>query len=81
MNTDMTITTLQHRIKQLEAQKIVLEKAIALQAIRADREARHARIAIIQNDLDAVKSITVKIERNLGNNPILILNFEYDELI
>lgn len=79
MNTD--ITTLQRRIKQLEAQKAMLEKAIALQAIRADREARHARVAIIQNDLDAVKSITVKIERNLANNPILVLDFDYDELI
>ena len=57
MNTD--INTLQSRIKQLEIQKAMLEKAIALQAIRADREARHARVAIIQNDLDAVKSITV----------------------
>lgn len=79
MNTD--ITTLQRRIKQLEAQKAMLEKAIALQAIRVDREARHARVAIIQNDLDAVKSITVKIERNLANNPILVLDFDYDELI
>lgn len=75
------ITTLQHRIKQLEAQKAMLEKAIALQAIRADREARHARVTIIQNDLDAVKSITVKIEQNLANNPILVLDFDYDELI
>lgn len=79
MNTD--INTLQSRIKQLEIQKAMLEKAIALQAIRADREARHARVAIIQNDLDAVKSITVKIEQNLANNPILVLDFEYDELI
>lgn len=79
MNTD--INTLQSRIKQLEIQKAMLEKAIALQAIRADREARHARVAIIQNDLDAVKSITVKIERNLANNPILVFDFEYDELI
>ncbi len=79
MNTD--INTLQSRIKQLEIQKAMLEKAIALQAIRADREARHARVAIIQNDLDAVKSITVKTERNLANNPILVLDFEYDELI
>ena len=61
MNTD--INTLQSRIKQLEIQKAMLEKAIALQAIRADREARHARVAIIQNDLDAVKSITVKISK------------------
>lgn len=79
MNTD--INTLQSRIKQLKIQKAMLEKAIALQAIRADREARHARVAIIQNDLDAIKSITVKIERNLANNPILVLDFEYDELI
>lgn len=78
MNTE---TTLQSRIKQLEAQKAILEKALALQAIRQNEHSRNARIAIIQDELDAVKSITVKIERNLGNNPILILNFEYDELI
>lgn len=79
MNTD--ITTLLRRIKQLEMQKAILEKALALQAIRQNEHSRNARIAIIQDELDAVKSITVKIERNLGNNPILILNFEYDELI
>jgi len=79
MNTD--ITTLQRRIKQLEAQKVMLEKALVLQAIRQDEHSRNARIVIVQDDLDAVKSITVKIERNLANNPILILNFEYDELI
>lgn len=78
MNTEIT---LQSRIKQLEAQKTMLEKALALQAIRQDEHSRNARITIIQNDLDAVKSVTVKIERNLANNPILILNFEYDELI
>lgn len=78
MNTE---TILQSRIKQLEAQKTMLEKALALQAIRQDEHSRNARITIIQNDLDAVKSVTVKIERNLANNPILILNFEYDELI
>lgn len=78
MNTD---TKLQSRIKQLEAQKAMLEKALALQAIRQDEHSRHARVAIIQNDLDAIKSITVKIERNIGNNPILVLEFDYDELI
>jgi hypothetical protein len=78
MNTE---TTLQSRIQQLEAQKAILEKALALQAIRQNEHSRNARIAIIQDELDAVKSITVKIERNLANNPILILNFEYDELI
>lgn len=79
MNTDINI--LQSRIKQLEAQKVMLEKALALQAIRQDEHSRNARIVIVQDDLDAVKSITVKIERNLANNPILILNFDYDELI
>lgn len=79
MNTE--IITLQRRIAKLEAHKTMLEKALALQAIRQDEHSRHARIAIIQDELDAVKSITVKIERNLGDNPILILNFEYDELI
>lgn len=78
MNTD---TKLQSRIKQLEAQRAMLEKALALQAIRQDEHSRHARVAIIQNDLDAIKSITVKIERNIGNNPILVLEFDYDELI
>lgn len=79
MNTD--ITTLQRRIKQLEAQKVMLEKALVLQAIRQDEHSRNARIVIVQDDLDAVKSITVKIERNLANNPILVLDFNYDELI
>lgn len=79
MNTE--IITLQRRIAKLEAQKTMLEKALALQAIRQDEHSRNARIVIVQDDLDAVKSITVKIERNLANNPILILNFEYDELI
>lgn len=79
MNTDINI--LQSRIKRLEEQKAILGKALALQAIRQNEHSRNARIAIIQDELDAVKSITVKIERNLGNNPILILNFEYDELI
>ena len=79
MNTDINI--LQSRIKRLEEQKTMLEKALVLQAIRQDEHSRNARIVIVQDDLDAVKSITVKIERNLANNPILILNFEYDELI
>lgn len=79
MNTD--ITTLQRRIKQLEAQKAVLEKALALQAIRQNEHSRHARVAIVQDDLEAVKSITVRMERNIANNPILVLDFEYDELI
>lgn len=79
MNTDINI--LQSRIKRLEEQKAMLEKALVLQAIRQDEHSRNARIVIVQDDLDAVKSITVKIERNLANNPILILNFEYDELI
>mgnify|MGYP006955112758 CR=1 FL=1 len=80
MNTD-TINTLQRRIAQLEAQKAMLEKALALQAIRADREARHARVAIIQNDLDTIKSITVRMEHNMANNPILVIDFEHEELI
>ena len=79
MNTE--IITLQRRIAKLEAQKTMLEKALALQAIRQDEHSRNARIVIVQDDLDAVKSITVKIERNLANNPILVLDFEYDELI
>lgn len=79
MNTDINI--LQSRIKRLEEQKAMLEKALVIQAIRQDEHSRNARIVIVQDDLDAVKSITVKIERNLANNPILILNFEYDELI
>lgn len=79
MNTDINI--LQSRIKRLEEQKAMLEKALVLQAIRQDEHSRNARIVIVQDDLDAVKSITTKIERNLANNPILILNFEYDELI
>lgn len=79
MNTD--ITTLQRRIKQLEAQKAMLEKALALQAIRQDEHSRNARIVIVQDDLEAVKSITVRMERNIANNPILVLDFDYDELI
>lgn len=79
MNTD--ITTLQRRIKQLEAQKAMLEKALALQAIRQNEHSRHARVTIVQNDLEAVKSITVRVERNIANNPILVLDFDYDELI
>lgn len=79
MNTD--ITTLQRRIKQLEAQKSMLEKALALQAIRQDEHSRNARIVIVQDDLEAVKSITVRMERNIANNPILVLDFDYDELI
>lgn len=79
MTTD--INTLQRRIKQLEAQKSMLEKALALQAIRQDEHSRNARIVIVQDDLEAVKSITVRMERNIANNPILVLDFDYDELI
>lgn len=79
MTTD--INTLQRRIKQLETQKAMLEKALALQAIRQNEHSRHARVAIVQDDLEAVKSITVRIERNIANNPILVLDFDYDELI
>lgn len=79
MNTD--ITTLRRRIAKLESQKTMLEKALALQAIRENEHSRTARVVIVQDDLEAVKSITVRMERNLANNPILILDFEYDELI
>lgn len=79
MNTD--ITTLLRRIKQLEMQKAILEKALALQAIRQDEHSRNARIVIVQDDLEAVKSITVRVERNIANSPILVLDFDYDELI
>lgn len=76
MNTG--ITTLQRRISKLETQKTMLEKALALQTIRQNE---HARVAIVQNDLDTIKSITVRIERNMANDPILALGFEHDELI
>lgn len=79
MNTE--IITLQRRIAKLEAHKTMLEKALALQAIRQNEHSRHARVAIVQDDLEAVKSITVRIERNIANNPILVLDFDYDELI
>lgn len=75
------INTLQRRIAQLEAQKAMLEKALALQAIRENEHSRTARVVIVQDDLEAVKSITVRMERNLANNPILVLDFDYDELI
>lgn len=79
MNTE--IITLQRHIAKLEAHKTMLEKALALQAIRQNEHSRHARVAIVQDDLEAVKSITVRIERNIANNPILVLDFDYDELI
>lgn len=79
MNTD--ITTLQRRIAKLEAQKTMLEKALALQTIRQNEYAHNARISIIPEELDIVKSITVRVERNLVNNPILVIDFECDDLI
>lgn len=69
------------QIEELKARILMLEKALVLLKLYHDPYAKEVRVPIIAEEFDSINITSLKIEHNIENEPIVVLNFESDLII